>query len=91
MSGINSVDELPRIEQVIRYLHAAAEYPAKTTWIKAINAGFFALWLILTMKAVDKYSSESTKTQKGHMQQQRQGVHSTQEKENMPDTHLFQT
>ena len=36
---INNVYELPSTEQVIRYLHACAGFPTKTTWIKAIQIG----------------------------------------------------
>jgi hypothetical protein len=39
---INSVYELPNTEQVIAWYHAAAGYPTKATWIKAIYAGFYA-------------------------------------------------
>ena len=45
-----------------------------TMWIKAINAGFFALWPMLTARSVNMYFSESPETQKGHMRQQRQEV-----------------
>jgi hypothetical protein len=41
---VNSVYELPNLEQVIAWYHAAAGYPTKTTWIKAIEAGFYATW-----------------------------------------------
>ena len=36
---ILNVYELPSIEQTIRYLHAAAGFPAKTTWLAAIQHG----------------------------------------------------
>ena len=63
--GINSVYELLSIKQVIRYHHLAAGFPTKTSWLKAINAGLFVSWPMLTARAVAKYFSESTKTQKG--------------------------
>ena len=66
--------------QVIQYYHAAARFPTKATWLKAINIGFFATWPMLIAKAVAKYFLESNETQKGHMQQQWQGVKSTQER-----------
>jgi hypothetical protein len=47
---VNSVYELPSTEQVIAWYHAAAGYPTKSTWIKAIDAGFFATWPMLTSK-----------------------------------------
>ena len=33
--SINNVYELPSITQAVRYLHAAAGYPVKSTWLKA--------------------------------------------------------
>ncbi len=33
---IHNVYELPSIEQTIRYLHVAAEFPVEETWLKAI-------------------------------------------------------
>ena len=33
---INNVYELPSIEPAIRYLHGAAGFPTKATWIKPI-------------------------------------------------------
>ena len=39
--AINNVYELPSTAQSIRYLHAAAGFPTKQTWLKAIRAGNF--------------------------------------------------
>ena len=38
---VQQVYELPSTKQVIRYYHAAAGFPTKSTWIKAIKAGFY--------------------------------------------------
>jgi hypothetical protein len=51
---VNSVYELPNTEQVIAWYHAAAGYPAKATWIKAIDAGFYATWPIANFKSSQK-------------------------------------
>ena len=37
--AINNVDELPRTDPTIRYLHGAAGFPIKETWLKAIRTG----------------------------------------------------
>jgi hypothetical protein len=74
---INHVYELPNLEQVVAWYHAAAGYPTKATWLKAIEAGFYATWPLLTMKAVQKHFPESPKTSKGHMRQVKSGVRST--------------
>ena len=53
--AIHNVYELPSTKQVICYLHACAGFPTKTTWIKAIHAGNFAIWPHLTLKAVQQH------------------------------------
>eukprot|EP00957_Ditylum_brightwellii_P002469 189716-Ditylum_brightwellii.AAC.1 len=34
-----SVYDLPSVEALIRYFHAAAGFPVRDTWLKAIKAG----------------------------------------------------
>ena len=72
--------ELPSTNQIIRYLHACAGFPTKTTWIKAIRAGNFATWPHLTLKAVQKHFPESDETQQGHMRNIKQAIRSTKMK-----------
>ena len=76
---VNNVYSLPSIPQTIRYLHAAAGFPVKETWLDAIKAGNYVTWPGLTTTAVRKHFSDSDKTQQGHMKKQRQGVRSTKE------------
>jgi hypothetical protein len=68
------VYNLPSTAQAIKFLHAAAGYPVKETWISAINFGNYVTWLGLTAKAVRRHFPESDETQKGHMKKQRQNV-----------------
>ena len=75
--AINSVYELPSTEEVIAWYHAAAGYPTKATWLKAISAGFYATWPLLTVKAVKKYYPEAEETPKGHMRRVKSGIRST--------------
>jgi hypothetical protein len=63
----NNAYDLPSIKQTVRYLHAAAGFPVKDTWIKAIEAGNFNTWPTITPKTVQRYFPESDETQKGHM------------------------
>jgi hypothetical protein len=72
-----NVYDLP---STIRYLHAAAGFPTKSTWLQAINAGFYATWPMLTTKNVSKHFPESEETQKGHMKQVRSSVCKTNRK-----------
>ena len=81
---ISNVHNLPSIFQIIKYHHAAAGYPVKDTWIKAINAGNYTTWPGLTSEAVRKHFPESDETQKGHMKRQRQGVRSTKILKTLP-------
>ena len=78
--AIHNVYDIPSIQPAIRYLHAAAGYPTKRTWVKAIAKGNYISWPLLTVKNVNKYFPESEETQYGHMRGQRQGVRSTKVK-----------
>lgn len=75
--AINNLYELPSIERAVRYLHAAAGFPTKATWLRAIRNGHYVSWPLLTVRNVNKHFPESEETQKGHMRNQRQGVRST--------------
>ena len=74
---VHNVYDLPSTATAIRYLHAAAGFPIKATWIAAIKNGHYATWPTLTPELVEKYFPESTATLKGHMKKQRQNVRST--------------
>ena len=75
-----STYDLPRVQALVRYLHAAAGFPVKSTWIKAIKAGNFDTWPGLTCANATKYYPLSNESIKGHMVQSYQGVRSTQPK-----------
>ena len=72
--AINNVYKLPSIEPEIRYLHGAAGFPTKATWLKAIRNGSYLSWPLFNIKNVKKNFPESEETQKGNMRTQRQGV-----------------
>eukprot|EP00804_Cyclotella_cryptica_P019220 CCRYP_006117-RA/>CCRYP_006117-RA protein AED:0.10 eAED:0.09 QI:0/0/0/1/0/0/4/0/1232 len=76
---ILNVYELPSIEQSIRYLHAAAGFPTKSTWLAAIRKGNYSTWPLITVKNVHKHFPQSEETQQGHMRNQRQGTRSTKQ------------
>ncbi len=42
--AIHNVYKLKTQEEILRYLHTAAGFPTKLTWIKAIQQGFYASW-----------------------------------------------
>ena len=45
----HNVYELPTLGDGIKWMHAVCGYPAKDTWLKAIRAGNFVRWLLLTV------------------------------------------
>jgi hypothetical protein len=77
---LNNVYDLPSTETAIRFMHAAAGFPVKATWVAAIKNGQFATWPNLPAELAEKYFPESTATQKGHRKKQRQNVRSTKVK-----------
>ena len=64
---IGNVYELPSIDQTIQYLHVAAGFPTKTTWLKAIRKGNYSTWPLVAVKNVTKHFPESEETEQGHM------------------------
>jgi hypothetical protein len=67
----NSVYDLPSIEQAIKLMHAVCGYPVKSTWLRAIKAGNFVGWKMLTERNVSKYYPDTDEALKGHMNQTR--------------------
>ena len=72
-----SVYDLPSVEALTGYFHAAAGFPVRDTWLRAIKAGNFTSWPGLTYQNASKYCPTSKETIKGHMIQTRQHVRST--------------
>ncbi len=72
---------LPLIQQSVKYLHAAAGFPVKETWLNAVQGGNYVTWPGLKAAAVRKHCPDSDETQKGHMKKQRQGVRLTKRKD----------
>ena len=72
-----SAYDLPRVEALIRFYHAAAGIPVKFTWLQATNARNFTTWNGLTTTNATKYCPDSVETSKGHTTQTRQGLCST--------------
>jgi hypothetical protein len=73
----NSIYDLPSTKQAIKCMHAICGYPVKSTWLKAIKAGNYVGWPMLTERNVQKYYPKTTKTAKGHLNQTRKNVRST--------------
>jgi hypothetical protein len=61
-------------------MHAVCGYPVKLTWLKAIKAGNYVDWPMLTERNVQKYYPQTIKTAKGHLNQTKKNVWSTKVK-----------
>ena len=57
-----SAYELPSVEMLVRYIHAAAGFPMNHTWLNAIKAGNFDTWPGLTYSNAYKYFPRATDT-----------------------------
>ena len=61
-------------------MHPVCGYPVKSVWLKAVKAGNFIGYLLLTTANVKKYYPETNKTPKGHMNQARKNMRFTRSK-----------
>ena len=50
-----SAYDLPSVEALVKYFHAAAGFPVKDTWLKAIKNNNYVSWTGLTYKNARKY------------------------------------
>ena len=69
--------DLPSLEDLVRYMHEAAGFTAKSTWLKATKKGNFSTWPGLTYTNAENYCPQSVENIQGHMLQSSQGVQST--------------
>jgi hypothetical protein len=65
------------IPKLMSYLHGCAGYPTTSTWIQAINRGYYVGWPGLTASRVHRYLPKSEETALGHLKMVRQGTRST--------------
>ena len=78
--AINIIFDLPSARQTFLWYHAAAGFPVKETFVKAVRSGNYATWPKLTVNLIHKYMPDSDETSKGHLKGQRQGIRSTKQK-----------
>jgi hypothetical protein len=62
VEAINNVYELKTQPELVRYYHAAAGFPTKPSWLKAIKNKQYPSWPGLTWEATDKHFPESEET-----------------------------
>ncbi len=77
---MHNIYELPSIEPTISYLCAAAGFPTKESWLRAIRRGNYNSWPLINAKNVAHHFPKLEETLKGHMRRQRQGDHSAKKK-----------
>jgi hypothetical protein len=82
----NSIYDLPSTEQAIKWMHAVCGYSVKSIWLKAIKAGNYIGWPMLTECNVNKYYPEASEMSKGHMNQTPKNVRSTKAKQTPLET-----
>ena len=63
--AINNVYELPSTYPTIRYLHGAAVFPTKATWLKAIRKGNYQSWPLVNSKNVNIFSRNQRRHKRG--------------------------
>jgi hypothetical protein len=72
------VYEEKSIQATITYLYACCFSLVTDTWLKAIQNGHFATWPSVNMENERTYLSKSDAASKGHTNQIRQNIPSTQ-------------
>ncbi len=65
--AINVIFDLPSARQNFLWYHAAAGFPPKETFIRAICNGNYATWPKLTVQLIHKYMPDLDETAKGHL------------------------
>jgi hypothetical protein len=88
----NSAYEQTNKTQLIHFLHRTCFSPVLSTWIQAIDKGFFTTWPGLTAEAVRKFLPKSLATAKGHLKASPKNLRSTKIKpNNTPDASTTMT
>ena len=76
----HSVYYLPSKKEAVKWMHAVCGYPVNSTWIKASKAGNYVGCSMLTERNVARYYPDTNETPKGHLNQSRKNVRSTNPK-----------
>ncbi len=75
--AINIIFNLPSAHQNFLWYHAAARFPPKETFIRAVRNRNYAMWPKLTFQLIHKYMPDSDETAKGHLKDQHNGIRSS--------------
>jgi hypothetical protein len=74
VNNANTIFDLPNNPQMLLYLHAAAGFPPKETFLSTVRACNFATWPGFTTALIYKHFPNLEETQKGHMKGQQKGI-----------------
>lgn len=77
--AINVIFDLPSARQSFLWYHAAAGFPTKDTFIRAVRNGNYATWPTLTVNLIHRHMPDSDETAKGHLKGRRKGIRSTKQ------------
>ena len=69
---------ITRLSDHLAFLHAACFSPTPSTWIQAVRNNHFLSWPGVTVQNIRKHLPESAATAKGHLDQLRKNVQTTQ-------------
>jgi hypothetical protein len=75
-----AIFDLPSAQQTLLWYHAAVGFPTKETFTDAVRAWNYTTWPGLTIQMINRHFPDSTKTAKGHLKGQQQGIQSTKQK-----------
>jgi hypothetical protein len=75
--AIHNIYKLKTQPELVRYYHAAAGFPTKPTWLKAIKNKQYASWPGLSIDAVMRHYPDTEETPKGHGQKSPSNLRST--------------
>ena len=64
---VYSTYDLPSVESLVRYFHAAAGFPVRATWINAIKMGNYRTWPSLTLANATTSCPSADESINGHM------------------------
>ncbi|KAL7479587.1 hypothetical protein ACHAW6_005313 [Cyclotella cf. meneghiniana] len=73
----HTIYECKNTDQLINFYYTTMGYPAVATWCKAIDKGYFRGWNCMTSERVCSFVKPSEFHVMGHLDQWRQGIHST--------------
>jgi len=78
--AVNMIFDLPSARKTFLWYHVSGGFPTKANFIDSVCNGNYSTWLKLTVTLINKHFPDSTKTIKGHLKGQRQGILSTKQR-----------